>query len=193
MKATPQKPDWDKLFEIAGAQEGYFTTEQAAKSGYSSQLLFKHIQAGRIVRVQRGIYRIVHFPAGEYDELVIAWLWSKQTGVISHQTALALHGLSDVLPQHVHLTLPSSWKHRRFRIPQGIVIHHSDVPKKERTWYGSTPTTIPRRTLNDCAQEGLSPELLRQAALQAIKRGLVTRANLRDVKLALKPFGGIGK
>jgi hypothetical protein len=31
------------------------------------------------------------------------------------QTALALHGVSDVLPAKIHLTLPLSWRRRRFR------------------------------------------------------------------------------
>ncbi len=96
MDGQASKPDWDGLFETAGAQEGYFTTRQAAEAGYSSQLLLKHLRAGRVVRMRRGIYRLVHFPAGEHEELVIAWLWSKLAGVVSHQTALALHGLSDV-------------------------------------------------------------------------------------------------
>ena len=31
-----------------------------------------------MLRVRRGIYRLVHFPAGEHEELVMVWLWSKQ-------------------------------------------------------------------------------------------------------------------
>lgn len=54
-----------------------------------------YVHIGRVVRVRRGIYRLVHFPAGEHEELVAAWLWSEPAGVVSHQTALALHGLSD--------------------------------------------------------------------------------------------------
>jgi predicted transcriptional regulator of viral defense system len=185
------KPDWDRLFETAGAQEGYFTTQQAADAGYSSQLLLKHIRAGRVARAQRGIYRLVHFPAGEHEELVTAWLWSGQVGVISHQTTLALHGLSDVLPAQVHLTLPREWRHRRFRVPADVVLHHADVPPEDRAWFGAVPTTNPRRTLNDCAREGLSPDLLRQATQQALRRGLVTKAELSDVEEALKPFGGL--
>jgi predicted transcriptional regulator of viral defense system len=69
-KAT--KPDWDRLFEVASGQEGYFTTQQAAEAGYSSQLVLKHLHAGRVVRERRGIYRLVHFPAGEHEELVTA-------------------------------------------------------------------------------------------------------------------------
>lgn len=188
---SARTPDWDRLFETAGAQEGYFTTRQAAEAGYSSQLLVKHISAGRVVRVRRGIYRLVHFPAGDHEELVVDWLWSDRAGVVSHQTALALNGLSDALPAHVHLTLPRDWRNRRFRVPVGVVLHHADVPTDDRAWYGAVPMTNPRRSLNDCAREGLSPELLRQAAQQALRRGLVTKAELVDVEEALRPFGGL--
>ncbi len=192
MDRQANKPDWDRLFETAGAQEGYFTTQQAAEAGYSSQLLLKHIRAGRVVRVRRGIYRLVHFPAGEHEELVTAWLWSEQAGVVSHQTALALHELSDALPTHVNLTLPSDWRSRRFRVPSGVVLHHADVPADDRAWFGAVPATSARRSLNDCARDAMSPELLRQAAQQALRRGLVTNAELGDVEAALKPFGGLG-
>jgi hypothetical protein len=37
----------------------------------------------------------------------------------------------------------------------------------------------------------MSPDLLRPAAQQAIRRGLVTRDELGDVDEALKPFGGL--
>jgi predicted transcriptional regulator of viral defense system len=189
--AASVKPDWDALFEIASAQSGYFTTRQAAGAGYSSQLLVKHIRAGRVARARRGIYRLVHFPASEHEELVTAWLWSEQAGVVSHQTALALHGLSDVLPSHVHLTLPAAWRHRRFRVPQDVVLHHADVPPEDRSWFGAVPTTNARRSLNDCAKSAVSPDLLRQAAQQALRRGLVTKAELGEVVAALGPFGGL--
>lgn len=185
------RPDWDRLFETAAGRAGYFTTRQAAEAGYSTHLLRKHIHAGRVVRSRRGIYRLVHFPASEHEELVAAWLWSDQAGVISHQTALALHGLSDVLPAHVHLTLPAAWKKRRFRVPPGVVLHHADVVPEDRAWFGAVPITNPRRTLSDCANAGLSPELLRQAARQALRRGVVARDEVVDVERALAPFGGL--
>ena len=192
MSDSTKKPNWDLLFETANAQEGYFTTRQAAEAGFSSQLLLKHIRAGRVTRTRRGIYRLVHFPAGEHEELVVAWLWSDRAGVFSHQTALSLHGLSDVLPAHVHLTLPRAWQSRRLRIPDGVVVHHADVPSNDRSWFGAVPTTNPGRTLNDCAHEDLSPDLLRQAAQQAIRRGLVTTAEIGEVEEALRVFGGFG-
>jgi predicted transcriptional regulator of viral defense system len=189
--ANSSSPNWDRLFEIAAGQAGYFTTKQGAEAGYSTHLLRKHIHAGRVARPQRSIYRLVHFPATEHEELVTAWLWSEQAGVISHSTALSLHGLSDVLPVEVHLTLPAAWRRRRFRVPAGVVLHHADVAPEERSWFGPVPATSAGRTLSDCAKSGLSPELLSQAARQALRRGLVVRSELGDVETALAPFGGL--
>jgi predicted transcriptional regulator of viral defense system len=188
---SPIEPAWQALYDVAAAQEGLFTTRQAATAGYSRPLLIHHQKAGRIARIRRGIYRLVHFPHGEQEELITAWLWTDAQGVLSHQTALSLHGLSDVLPVQIHFTLPLTWRHRRFRVPEGLVLHHADVPLEERTWVGAVPVTSTRRTLNDCAQAALSPDLLRQAAQQALSRGLVTKPELTEVEKALEPFGGI--
>lgn len=185
-------PNWDRLYETAAAQQGLFTTKQAAEAGFSPQLLIHHLHAGKVARVLRGIYRLVHFPPTEHEELVAAWLWSEMAGVLSHQTALALHGLSDALPAHLHLSLPASWRKRRFRVPEGVVLHHADVAAAHRVWFGAVPMTSPPRTLSDCATGGLSPELLRQATLQALRRGLVDRKDLLEVERALTPFGGLG-
>lgn len=184
-------PSWDELYAAASEQGGLFTTQQAAAVGYSPQLLSHHLRRGRIVRVAHGIYRLVHFPAGDHEELIAAWLWSQQAGVVSHQTALALRGLSDALPAQMHISLPSAWKSRRLRVPRDVVLHYADVPAEDREWFGAVPITTVRRTLNDCAHAKLSPDLLRQAAQQALQRGLVTREELREVATALIPFGGL--
>jgi predicted transcriptional regulator of viral defense system len=185
------EPAWQALYNIAASQEGQFTTQQAASAGYSRPLLDHHQKAGRVTRIRRGIYRLVHFPPSEHEELVTAWLWSDSKGVISHQTALSLSGLSDLLPSKIHLTLPLTWRHRRFRVPQGFILHHAAVPVADRAWHGPIPITSVRRTLTDCALTGLSPDLLRQAARQAISRGLVTRSELSKVDKVLTSFGGI--
>ena len=190
-KVAVRLPDWDQLFEIAAAQDGLFTTQQAAEAGYSPQLLAHHLGAWRMIRVRRGIYRLVHFPAGDHEELTAIWLWSERAGVFSHQTALALHDLSDVLPSQVHLTLPGAWRKRRLRVPDGVVLHYGDVPESDRRWFGPVPATAPLHTLQDCAGEHLPPEILRGAAADALHRGLVTRDELAAVEEALAPFGGL--
>ncbi len=179
-------PSWDALFEVASGQEGLFTTVQAADAGYSPQLLQKHLHAGRIQRVRRGVYRLVHFPPGDHEDLAAVWLWSDRVGVFSHETALFLHGLSDVLPSRAHLTVPASWRARRLRVPRGVVLHHGDVTKDERAWVGSVPVTTPRRTLADCIAAGVSPDFVQQAIRQAAARGVVPRAALAELTRAVE-------
>jgi predicted transcriptional regulator of viral defense system len=163
----------DRLFGIVAAQDGLFTTQQAEEAGYSDQLLVHHVNSGNFRRVRRGIYRLVHYPMGEHEEFVEIWLWSERAGVFSHETALALHDLSDVLPAKIHLTLPSASRRRRRRVPEGIVLHHADVTDAERAWHGAVPITSPLRTLIDCARAATSPEILEVAVAQALRRGLI--------------------
>jgi predicted transcriptional regulator of viral defense system len=179
--ATRTAPSWDALFEVASGQEGFFTTAQAATAGYSPQLLQKHLRAGRVRRVRRGVYRLVHFPPGEHEDLAVVWLWSERAGVFSHESALALHELSDVLPSRVHLTLPGAWRTRRLRVPRGVVLHHADVAKDARAWVGPVPVTAVRRTLEDCIAAGVAPDLVEQAIQQASARGLIPRASAAEL------------
>jgi len=73
MSSDSIRPNWDCLSEIAAGQAGYFTTKQAQEAGYFTHLLGQHTHAGRVARSRRGIYRLVHFPAGEHEDLVAAW------------------------------------------------------------------------------------------------------------------------
>jgi predicted transcriptional regulator of viral defense system len=163
-----------------------FTTAQAATAGYSPELLIHHLRAGKFHRVQRGIYRVVHFPGGDQEDLVAAWLWSNQQGTFSHQTALFLHELSDVLPARVHLTVPTSWRKRRLRVPTEINLHHANLEESDRGWVGTVPVTAPMQTLADCAAAQVPNDLLDQAINEAVSRGLVTPNELksRGLKIA---------
>lgn len=166
-------PSWDALYATAELQAGYFTTAQGAEAGYSPQLLYKHLKAGRIRRVRRGVYRLVHFPMSDDEHLVECWLWAEQAGVFSHETALFYHDLSDVLPKHVHLTVPEEWRGRRLRVPEGLVLHHGHVPDAERTWLGPVPITKPARAIRDVIDAHLSPEHVERALADARYRGLL--------------------
>lgn len=178
-------PDWDRLYETALAQEGHFTTQQALDAGYSSQLLVKYLNSGKIIRVRRTVYRLKHFPPGQQEDLVALWLWSDRAGVFSHETALMLHELSDVLPARAHLTVPAKWRRRRLQVPDGVVLHYADVTKRDRAWVGAVPVTSPARTLADCAADYVSPDFLSFAISQALARGMVSRPQATAVERAV--------
>ena len=178
-------PDWDRLYETALAQEGHFTTQQALDAGYSSQLLVKYLNSGKIIRIRRTVYRLKHFPPGQQEDLVALWLWSDRAGVFSHETALMLHELSDILPARAHLTVPAKWRRRRLQVPDGVVLHYADVPKRDRAWVGAVPVTSPARTLTDCAADYVSPDFLSSAISQALARGMVNRPQATAVERAV--------
>ncbi len=84
----PHGPLWDQLYEIASAQDGHFTTSQAATAGYSPQLLAKYLKNGRISRVRRGIYRLVHLAALQ------AIRDAESSGELAEGSDSGVHGIS---------------------------------------------------------------------------------------------------
>lgn len=174
-------PSWDALYTLAADQQGVFTREQARVAGFSDQLLYRHLTAGNIERLQRGIYRLSRrFPESgrDQEDLVVVWLWSQSEGVFSHETALHLHGLSDALPSKVHLTLPSAWRPRQSTPPPGVRVYFADVPAAESTFVGAIPATKPARTINDVAAVNGDPDVVDAAVRQALHRGLAGPAEL---------------
>lgn len=172
------------LNDLAASQSGWFNTAQAVEAGVSQQVLYRWSESGRIERRHQGIYRLTHYPISEHEDLVAAWLWSRTVGVISHETALQLHQLSDAFPRAIHLTLPTALKAkaRGWKVPSGYALHFSDIPEAERTWLGAVPLTRPARTVNDVAQNHGDPQLVEQAANEGIRRRLF---GVRDVAPAV--------
>jgi predicted transcriptional regulator of viral defense system len=172
----PARPDLDSLFAVAEPQAGYFTAAQAGRVGYSRGLLAHHAKAGTFERVRPGVYRIRRFPASPREDLYIAWLEAGPRAVVSHDSALELYGLSDLLPAETHLTLPRTSSRRR----QGIRMHTTNLDVGEITVRDGLPVTTVARTIADVARSGAAAELVAQAVHEALDRGLVGEAELRE-------------
>ena len=130
------KRQWDTmLYGIAEDQAGYFTAAQARSAGLHQVRLIQLAQQGNIERVSRGVYRFARFPVSRHGQLMEAVLWPQVrrpdvTGVVSHESALAIHELSDVSPARVHITLPAAVRIRR-QVPKGLVIHYADLAPED--------------------------------------------------------------
>lgn len=170
----------DLLFELSRDQGGFFTTQQAGDIGITTPYLNFYLRAGHILRAGRGVYRLARFPSGDQEDLIPLWLATARDGVFSHETALALHQLSDALPSRVHISLPPSW--RRRKLPDGIERHYTGLAATEVWWVGAVPVTAPLRTLEDCAVAHVAPELVRQALRQAQARGMLREAEAAAFK-----------
>ena len=117
----------DAIYELAEARHGYLTAAEAKATGISPLALVKMASRGVIERISHGVYRLTHFPLFPHGQYIEAVLWPQGvTGVLSHESALALHGLSDVSPSKVHITVPRKHRVRR-AIPGYMVIHRGSV------------------------------------------------------------------
>ncbi|TCP56405.1 hypothetical protein EV191_101348 [Tamaricihabitans halophyticus] len=163
-----------QIQELAFHQAGYFTAAQAREIGYTYQAQKHHADHGNWVRVERGLFRLPGWPSHPEDAYARWMLWSGGQAVVSHDSALATHGLSDINPARVHLTVPSG-----FRATHDAVITHtgslrdSDVESR-----GSWRLTTVERTLTDIAGSDLSQELIDSAVADALDRGMTTRRRL---------------
>lgn len=179
-------PDHQMLFEIAADQGGYFTTAQARQAGFSKYLLHHHVRRGRFrpAKLRRGLYRLRDFPTGLHEEFWEALVSEGPDAVLSHESALRLHKLSNVSPRVVHLWVPYSRRPR-----------HQDTSKLRRTklhvtrkWLEPDESTLvdglrvttPLRTILDVAESGTSPDQVVAAIKQALERGWATPEQLKN-------------
>lgn len=173
---SQRRSDQRRLLQaLAYRQAGYFSAAQARETGYSYQAQKHHVDAGNWVRVDRGLFRLQAWPLGPDDQYVRWSLWSGGRGVVSHESALRVHDLSDVDPASMHLTVPSG-----FRSADPLVVLHreplDDPDIEERQGWR---VTTPIRTLVDVAADSLSQEVVDAAVADALERGMLTRRGLR--------------
>ena len=171
------------LYEIADSQGGYFTAAQALKAGYAYSQQHFHKRRCAWVQVGRGLFRLHDYPPAEREDLIRWSLWSRnQQGVpqavVSHETALTVHRMSDVMPNRVHLTVPSKF---RKQVPLGCVLHRASLSPSDSEQRVGFSVTTPLRTLVDVAESALSQEHLNRATHDALQRGLVRCQSLITV------------
>lgn len=165
-----QLDTYNKLYQIAEAQAGYFTTAQAAAAGVDRKRLARYAVAGHLERVRRSVYRLAPFPRSAHEDLFVAWLEMGPDSVISHDSALALYELSDALPAAIHVTVPLTASRRH----PGLRLHTNRISTQEITHYDALPVTTVARTIADVALAGLAEELVEQAVQEAVWNGLVS-------------------
>ena len=106
----------------------------------------------------------------------------RDSAVVSHESALDLFDLfdlSDVVPDHVHFTVPRA---RRGLHPGRPISLHTTVHPvrpKDTVIREGIRLTAPLRTILDAAEMGTGPEQVVMAIEQAGRRGWLVGSNLR--------------
>lgn len=102
-----------------------------------------------------------------------------EEAVVSHQSALDLLELSDIIPAETHLTVPRSMRYRKNR--PGVIVHTTtrQLGPRETTIREGFRITTPEITIADAAEIGVGPEQVEMAVVQALDRGITTERLLR--------------
>ncbi len=171
------------VYDIADGQQGYFTAAQAVTAGTPKAHLPDMLRRGVVERISRGVYRLIAYPRAATAQYMEASLWpgghrQNVQGVISHESALAFHDLSDVSPTKVHISVPENLRIRR-TVPRYLRVHHADLDASDVEWHEGLPVTTAVRTIRDCHAAHLGPALIRQAIDDGRRRGLLTASQAK--------------
>ena len=131
------------------------------------------------MRIRHGLYRLTEYPSSRREEIIAAWLSvGAENAVISHESALDMLDLSDVIPSSIHITIPRSERWRQ-KLP-GTTLHTTTNPPSETEIVvrEGVPVTAPTRTIIDAAISGVGPEQVIAAIVTALERGIATRSQL---------------
>ncbi|HEV8340253.1 MAG TPA: type IV toxin-antitoxin system AbiEi family antitoxin domain-containing protein [bacterium] len=176
-------PDRDTLLRLAARQAGHFTLAQAAECGFTGAQIRAHQKTGTFARVHPSVYRFVRYPAPSYGKVMAAWLAARGDGVVvSHETALWLHGLSARSGREVHLTLGTQSDRGQQTPLRSVILHVARRrwrPDEVVRWEGMA-VTAPARTIVDAAEGGAGSQAIERAVHAALGSGLATRKTLAD-------------
>lgn len=169
-----------QLWEVALDQHGFVTTADARRLGINVVELGKLAWRKQLGRISYGIYRFEQLPATRFDPYMLATLWAGGRGVLSHDTALELHELSDINPAKIHLTVPMGYRPRR----QGgdlYEVHHADLDPGQIRRFEGVPIVTPAAAIGQTIRSGIPTHLIRQALGAAHRGGLVTKKQHSDL------------
>lgn len=143
-----ERPRDVRLAELAGRQHGVVSLAQLVRLGLSRQAVARRARAGRLHRVHRSVYAVGHRRLTREGHWMAGVLAYGPDALLSHRSALALHGLRPDNRPLVEVTVPlASTRSRR-----GIWAHSSiALAAADRAVIDRIPCTSLARSVLDSA------------------------------------------
>jgi hypothetical protein len=166
--------------DLADAQWGLVTRQQAEQAGVGWSALAGLARTGALERVAHGVYRVRG--SGEIDRLALRAAWvqldpSKAAwvrlddplvAVVSHSSAASLHGVGDLRADIHEFTLPVRRQSRR----TDMRLHRGTVPGGDRIVLDGLPTTRAARMVGDLLADHVDPDAVAQITVEVLDRML---------------------
>ena len=165
------------ISEIAASQMGIFTTAQAGRLGVARNVLAYMAQAGKIERLEQGVYRISGTPYHAQQGIYAAWLstdparmayerYAEFDGiVVGGRSAAALHEIGDFFLSPYRFLTGKRFNSKR----QNIIFTKRPVEKDDVTFTDSgLPITSVARTIFDLVVDNEDPALLMRTLSDAM-------------------------
>jgi len=131
----------------AAAQHGLITWDQLLDAGLSPDVVRRLVVEGQLIRVTRGLYRMIGVKTSWRGRLMAACLQAGDGAVVSHRSAAAVWGLEGFEPPWIiDVTVPPK---RRPRIENARV--HRRLMTRRAVRDGIPLTPIPETILDLCA------------------------------------------
>ncbi|GAA2303083.1 hypothetical protein GCM10010234_52650 [Streptomyces hawaiiensis] len=166
----------------AAGQWGLVTTAQAKLDGVQGVQLLRLERSGALESVGHGVYRLAASPPPEHLRIKVAWLRlapgtpardrrtdGPGSGVVSHTSACAVHGLGGRPTDPVELTVSS----RRTTRDETVVLHRSRTDAEDITVVDGLPVTTVPRTVVDLLEDRADAARTGTFVAEAAARGLV--------------------
>jgi very-short-patch-repair endonuclease len=159
---------WIRAAQIAAAQHGRITTRQLAECGIGRSGIEKGVAAGRLHRLQIGVFALGHVAPSREAGWQTAVLACGPDAKLSDACAATAFGFHDRWGPRVDVTVPPNTPRRR---PGVHVRRRILLPFEATEWRGIAITT-PARTMVDLAHELRTEERITWALRQLEFGGL---------------------
>lgn len=141
-----------RVANLAEQQSGTISRSQALALGASQSGIHRRLAAGRWIRRGQGVYVIAGVPQSWLRDIWCAYLAVGPTAVVSHETALRLHGIGCVPPRPLTFTIPHGG---HTYIPRTFVHQIDDLrPDRVSTVAGLRTSSAPRAVVEVAATLG---------------------------------------
>lgn len=102
-----------------------FTYSDAIAAGLSAERLYRYRDEGHIEQLGRGLYRRTDAPSADHNLLEIAHRVPE--GTLCLVTALACHGLTDVIPDRIDVAIPRGRRIPALKAPLDVHVFAKDT------------------------------------------------------------------